>query len=789
MATTISKQGVRSQGSRILDICRDFQESSFDWDEDCAIVSAYYSGKVAETAEDQDTLGLVDHANFSVGRQGLVRAREETLSAFTKPKQLINIKLRDYEGTPFEKSKQEQTLTQEVDKLLRKRDPVFLDEMCQMVDRQTMHGDAVVMFPPEGEGWRPFTAKILADPDAPQNMADDGFARWAVYSDLQIGDALSAIETGQDGWEDSAMKYLKDLWERRYDIADDKDPTEATYVSTFDDAFDMVEHISPEEWANQGHIGANLTEFYNSRFRCFYFYQKDFSRAGEGIPIDLYIVARVEPRMRETESYYDGDPLLYAKKAAYSDISRCGVGFVLDSNLGVDSPSWSTIRGLGHVNYNSDRFTNLLLSSMINSSIDKNTPLIEVADSTDTKALEKFIKDGYRANSLIPAGASFVDKSKNGTSIGEALNMIGYLQTQANGNAVGHTGQTAAPEGELRAQAVNRAQQDQRTASNRGEAFAGRIRAMCCEIARRITEEIMSPSFYGREATQIKALKKRLREADVDLVWVTPSNIDADYSRLVGDGDPAQRQAIVNESVARIGLIPAEHRNGVLTEWYAGLTGDWERAHEIYEKADSPSPDQEALAMGKAGDMYALGVPYPVTTSDVAESQLPVFVQIGQNIVDRAVQAGQFENEAEAAGLTAIGQHAILLVQQLEQRGMRDLADQFGKAIQGLITEAQEPLNNMRQAQEAQQDPKLQIEGAKLELAQQKEQREMGMSQHKVQKDMAQQEVQQRKANFNEVLGTRRLLVEEDRIALEKFRTQQEAIQKQIDSLEQPESN
>jgi len=780
MAGVKSSKGVRTQGSRIRDICHSWQEESYDWDTDCVLVSDYYSGKIAETPDDQDVLGLVDHGNFMIGRKGLIQAREETLAAFLKPRELINFKLLDHDGTEVEKAYQAGVLTKVIDDHIRKEDPMFMAEVEENIDRQIAHGDALMMFPPRGEGWRPYAGKILTDADAPQNPSDDGFNRWAIYGDLQIGDALSAISNGQAYWEDTAEKFIRDLWKRRYDIADNKKPEdEGAYVSTFDSALNLVESISPVEWQDHGTLGLNLTEFYNTRFRVFYYFQKDFTEADK-TPVDMYIVARVQPRSRaEDDATYEGDPLLYAHKGAYPSVESCIVSFVLDSNIGVDSPSWNTIKGLGHVNYQADRWTNLLLSSMVNSAVDKNTPLLEVADHADVKMLEKFVKDGYRANSIIPAGANYVDKSKQGVQVGEALNMLGFLQNQANANAISSTGVSEGQSGELRVQALNRQQNDSRTASNRGELLSRRIRAICVEVAHRIIDELQSPSFTGREGASIDRLRDKLKEAKIDMAWVTNKNVVADYSRLVGDGDPQVRRQISAELIQNIGLIPAEKRSGVLQEWYAGITGDWQKAVELYAEEESPSPDQQALALDKASAMMVTGVAYPVTKRDVPETQLPLLLQVGQSQVDAAVQIGQFESQQQIDGLTAIGQHSVLLAQVLEQRGQRDLAKTFMNEIQRLSTEAQEPINNFLQAQEAKQDPKLEMQQAELQLKAAREDREERTFGHKQQKDAAQIQGKQRQDGVNEVLNTRRLLVEEDRIALEKQKAQQKAFEDQ----------
>lgn len=255
---------LHTQGRRVLDVLNRWQEDFLAFDSDCATVSSYYSGKIMETPEDQDTLGLVDHSNYKVGAAGLVKAKEETLSSFTKPHRLARIKFLETPDdlTPIEKKGQEQKLEKVIDQLLRDWDLVFADEFSQMVDRHVMHGDAIMIFPPEDEGWRPFSAKILTDHDAPQNVHDDNFTRWAVYADLQIGEALTGIANEAEGWMPSAEKFIRSLWERRYDAVDVVDSVgpSTPYVSTYDDMLSLVEYVSPEEWAAQGEVGANLHE-------------------------------------------------------------------------------------------------------------------------------------------------------------------------------------------------------------------------------------------------------------------------------------------------------------------------------------------------------------------------------------------------------------------------------------------------------------------------------------------------------------------------------------------------
>lgn len=787
LTTNSNADGTKTQGSRILSLVQDWQEDDVDWAHDCAVVSKYYSGQIAESQEDQDVLGLTDHANFRIGKDAISKAKDETLAAFTKPHRLAQIKLREVpeEVTPIIKKSIEARITKAVDQLLREWDPSFYHEYEQTSDRHVVHGDAVMIFPPEDEGWRPFNARILTDRDAPQNPHDDNFSRWAIYADLQIGEALSAIAAGHEGWQPHSKKFIKSLWERRYDAIDAQSGTKASFISTFDDMFSLVEFVSPEEWAAQGDVGLNLVEFYNSRFRVFHYFQKDFSDPSKGIPVDLYIVARVEPRMSalEGEDWYDGDPLLYAQKGAYERIEHAIADFVLDTKLGVENPTWSTIGGLGHTNYNADRFTNLLTSAMVNDAIDKNTPLMEVADSTDARMMEKFIKEGYRANSIIPAGASFVDKSKNGVSIGESLQMIGFLQQQANNNAVSLTGRSAPQQDELRINAAQRQQQDARTQSNRGVMFARKMRVLVQEIVRRIAREIHYGEYFGRQEEGIEKLKEELRRQDIDLSLFTEDNIVVSYSKLTGDGDPEQRRARINEMISRIGLVPAEARNDVLKAWFAEVMDDWELADEVYEGQQELEPGQQERAISKASDMLTLGMPHVVTKDDVPETQLQVLIPIMDGLVQAAVEQGQFSDAAQIKGFMAIGQYAANLASVLDQRGQKDLADQFMKEIQRISTEASGPYNNFQASQQAQQDPKLAIEQEKLRMQDQKNQLSFAEFQYRQQKDQVQQGMKQRQQGFNEFVQARRVLTEEERLKLDQLRAERERADKEVDRL------
>lgn len=782
----IGKNGEHTQGSRIMSLINDWQEDDVDWAHDCAIVSQYYSGDVAETEEDQDTLGLVDHANYRVGKETIEKARDETLAAFTKPHRLATIKYYDFDGTPVEKKSAESRVTKVVDQLLRDWDLSFAHEFAQMVDRHVMHGDAVMMFPPEDEGWRPFNARIITDRDAPQNTQDDNFARWAVYSDLQIGEALTSIAKERDGWMTGAKQFIKGLWERRYDGIDSKSGLGASFVSTFDDMFSMVEHISPEEWATNGETGKNLCEFYNSRFRVFYYYQKDFSNPEEGIPVDLYIVARVQPRFNgeEDTSWYKGDPLLYARKGAYEKVEHAIVDFVLDTKLGVDHPTWSTIGGLGHTNYNADRFSNLLMSSMVNHAIDMNTQLYEIGDAADHREIEKFIKEGYQANSIIPAGASYVDKSKSGGSIGDTITAISFLRQQANSSAVGHTGRSLASPDELRVNAVDRQQQDLRTASNRGVLFARKLRILVQEIVRRLAREIEFGEYFGRQEKQVQRLIKELKRQNVDLLYFTEENINVSYSKLTGDGDPQQRRARVNEMVARIGLVPAEARNDVLRAWFAEVMDDWELADEVYENAEELEPGQQERAISKAADMMRLGIPQVVTKEDVPETQLQTLLPILDGMAQRATAAGAFGSQEELTGFMAIGQYAARLASTLDQRGQKDLANQFMAELQRISTMAQGPANNLQRQQESQQDPKLLIDQGKLDLSVRNQALKEAEFGYRQQKDATVQQAKDRQQGFNEFVQSRRVLTEEERLQLDRLNAERDRADKELERFE-----
>lgn len=754
-------------GRTILDICDGWLEEFEAWDEDCAVVSKFYSGAVIESPKDQDVLGLINHKNYQSGRKTIEQAREETLSQITGPQRLMSFKLKDFgDRTPAEKDRHEQIYSQLVDSMIRTKDPVFMDEMKKMVDRHVVHGDALMMFDPDG--WRPRACKILTDIDSPQNVHDDNFCRWALMRDLQMSEVLDAIKDDAEGWTGHARKYLTDEWDRVYKKVED-----GVYGNEFDRALDMYCSLSPEEWESQGQTGGRLCEFTTRRFKAYYFFQKDFSsgKSAYETPVDLYIVARFKGREDTT-----GDPLLFKLKGAYPSVREAVYEFVLDSNLGVLDPSWGTIKGLGHLNYTPDVMVNILTSILTNSAIDKATPLWQVVNASDLKMIQKFIKNGFKANQVLPAGINFVDKGKQGVQVGEALNLITFMQAQGVNNATGYTANSApSSKDELRVQSLNRQRNDQRVASNRATEFARKINFLLQEVGRRIADMLYSTDEL---CPQMEELKRELLRLGVEIEWFYPENLDISYVRLAGDGDPERRLLISENLLARISLYPDEYRPTILKEYHAALTGNWEEAQQIFGQGDQTSTDAQVLAFTKAATIMELASPLPITAEDLPQISLPVIVATLNAVVGRAEQAGQFEPD-KFAGFVALGQYGVMMIQKLESYGQNQLGRTYEGQIQELSRRAQGPYNAMLEAQQAKQQELDQETLLKLQLEDRKVAVQEGKLQNDVQKTQAKGIDASRGRDFQEYQKTKESLRQDDKLELEKIRLQADLTEKQ----------
>lgn len=747
------KSSSDGRGMKIHDQCEQWQRSSKDWDHDCATVGSYYSGRKSETEEDEDTLGLVHHSNYLIGRDQILKAKDEELAFFEAPRNLMNFRLKQFNGSPREKKRQEQRFTKIVDRAVRELDDTFMYEVAQLADRKAVHGDAVIGWPPEGEDWRPFCAKILTEKDAPQNPYSDNFMRWAMYSTIEMSEVLEGVANKQQGWTKQAKKFLKAYYKKV-----SKQTKEGG--TTFDQVLVMIRNQSKEELSSSGN--SDVWDFYSSTLKVFYFYEKDFSKADEGkVPVNLSIVSRVEfLESKEDDKPALPDPLLFQHEGAFDDVQHAIHSFVQDSNLGVADPTWHTIKGLGHLNYEADRMVNILTSAMVNSSIDRNTPLFQMgSDGSDPKEIQEFIRDGYQAYSMIPSGIEFADKSKMGMSIGDSISAIQNLQSIAARNSTPHTGQSDTPKDELRINAARRHQQELKVANNRGRQNSRMVARFVRELGRRICEDLKDESFKGRARRQIDAIKSECDQDRVQWEYFFPENVEITYTRLTGDGDPELRRQIASERMKNIGVYSPEKRKEVLIEWSVSLDGDWEKAEQDFEGDGSPSADQQAIALDKMATMMTLGIPTPITVEDVPESQVPVMIQYLQMLVQQGEQRGAFTPE-EDKGVITIGQHSLQLIDLIKEQGATQVAQVFETDLQRVLTEAQGPSNNLQAQQEAQNDPAQEKEMRELELKERNQQLNEAKFEVDVQKSVARQGGQDRRAQFNEYQQNSRLALE-----------------------------
>ena len=731
-----------------MDLCEEWQCDFHKWDKDCALVSQYYSGKKMETPEDEDVLGLVTHHNYQFGRETINRAKEETFSFWTTPRLLMQFRLKTFNGSPREKKKIEERFSTIVDKLVRKRDSQFMFEMEELADRGTLHGDAVLCFHPQGQDWRPFQAKIITDKNSPQNPHNDNFFRWAVYHELEMGAALEGIANDEPGWTKAAKPFLEAVFNKRYNYP------EVNGHSHFDAALTMYRNESPEEW--DGDLGNDLSSFCETNLKTFYYFEKDFSKAKDGkIPVDLSIISRVEGITshdgKQVKSSDLPDPLLFHEKDVYDSSLRAIHDFIQDSNLGVQDKNFTTIKGLGHLNYTANRMVNILNSSLINSAIEANTVTFQFTEGGgDQRKLEDFVKNGYKAYSILPAGLDFAQKPKLNLGANESIAAIRHIESLGAANAVSQTGQSQGTRDELRVNAAQRHQQDQKIANNRGRVYSMKIERAVSEMGMRICEGLTQDAYDGRAKRDMDWLKEEMKLQEVDWSWFQTDNIEIHYPRLNGDGDPEKRFQIVSEQMRNIGVYSPEKRPEILRDWHAALTDNWQEADEFFLQ-DGPPADQQALAMDKAATMMTLGQVVPTTKNDVPEAQIPVLLGLLQQQVDIGTQQGAFTPQQYQGGL-AIGQHIAQLILTMEQQGSRQSAQIFSAELQRISTEAQGPANNLKAQQEQQQDPKAIAALQDSELKQRKqnlEEQKFGLD---IEKSQLRQQGQDRRQQFNEYM-------------------------------------
>lgn len=722
-------------GQRIGDLCEKWLNNFAPWHRDAARVSKFYSGVVTESNQTRKVMGLIDHANYMPGRTAIATARDEAFNYFTQPRRLGNLKLKEFDGTPNQKSCQEEKASKIIDRHLRRKSSKFLSEVEDMCDRHSVHGDSVMMFPPEGEGHVPFQAEILTDTDAPQDLHDDNFRRWAVMDDLQVSEVLQGIRNGDEGWTTGVKKALEFFWKHEResidpDYAEGEDP---------EHLINMVSCMTAEEIESNAQANNEICDFVNTRLRVFYFYQKDFSDPSNGIPVDYYVVARFHHYDLDYHSDESvPDSLLYEKKAAFRSVKRCGVDFVLDTNLGVKDNNWGSIKGLAHLNYVPDSMMNILISSMQNSAIDKNTPLWQIGDIGDQKLFEDWIKKGYKAHSIMPTGLDLVDKQKIGGNVAETAQMIGLLQSLSNQQAISQTRDSNPTHpNELRLERISRTERDNRVSSNRGVSFSLRIDFLIQEMYRRIFEEIHEYSTLSEFSTSISSLHADLLAEGVEVEWFYSENVEVSYARLLGDGDPQARQEAISQILGNLQLIPEEQRTNELREWYASLKG-WDAAEEVYseETNDGLNSDQVATAMTKFGTMMQIGQPLPVGVNDVPEIQVPVILSAARQFISQIVSAGEMTLR-DANGFTAAGAHVMMMIDKLDELGRQDVAQIFRTELQSIATEFQEPFNNFLQTQ--QQGGELTVEDQLRINKDQREERKQNLEEQrfieKIQKD------------------------------------------------------
>lgn len=686
------------KASQILKNIDRWRSDAYTADLDLAELMRHFNGGALEV-EDANGECRERRPNLLFGNKHITRPIQQLLAVYDDGLGMIDIQVKRA-ATPQRRIMLQRVLNLVVNEEVQRTQRLFwpFRSMC---------GDAVIW----GRGclwrdsvydWVPKYGRPRFPWDAPTDITDDGFTDWAFPGTMTIGDIVSRLERIQSVADDDSHWNKKAMAAFATKIARRHQPDDAPFPSLNED--DPVSFRVQMEGRSDGRDTlSRVVPVY------WYFCKRFDGQNASERPVDLYCVAgygaiesvdassetpglKINRGNGETE-------VLFHQPRAFESILDCFWPFTLDVNIGGD-PLMRRSRGLGVQIYDLDVRIQGGVNTMIEGAEFDFAPLFHASDTQAEIELQAISGTKLRPYDVIPTGARFAEKPRNGRPYGSMLEMTQLISGEMRDSAATAYGGGAAVgerKDELEVQVLER--QNQRIMSVKAlmTDFCRRGDNLCDAIVKTIFHRDLiegDPAFSLQEK-----VRERLEEWGVSweeirgVPWhdLPAVQMSATMRRLPGHGDPGlalNRARQMMPVAAGIGPEAVRYAQRQMVSAIHG--GDFRLAMELVPDTPAPQDVQQIqMAQGQSALALTTLIPPQPGPADNAMIHAPVHLQILQAQVEVTAQGGGRWQMKDQKGFEALAAHTVADVKTLSAVDPNS-AKQMERAVQQLVGKAQQ---------------------------------------------------------------------------------------------------
>lgn len=285
--------------------------------------------------------------------------------------------------------------------------------------------------------WRFKQGRLIAPPNAPDDICDDNFREWGFSGTIslrEIDDNLQATE-GWDGmgWSHTALKALK-----KYILS--KTLTDEQNTST-------TKQVQPPNWDKllKDPFDAGMKR---QPLDVYWYFRKTGEKTFEGREkIDLYCVSRwgctaTVERQEDDNAIWKSlkvvnsqkEQIIYYKEDAFDSIEDCLIPMLLDSRIDGEQEMLQ-IEGMGKIMVPRLQSMEHITSSLLEGIAFGVQPNWTANTTVDQAMIENIQRQGLNAWDFIPQGLTVVQKSNSMQGLNQAMEMLKLLGVSAEADA------------------------------------------------------------------------------------------------------------------------------------------------------------------------------------------------------------------------------------------------------------------------------------------------------------------------------------------------------------------
>lgn len=705
--------------SAILQEVSEMEKDEVNRRQDRATVSAFYMGQPPLSQKEAEAMGLKVNVNNLFGYNDLATAKEQVVALYTKPPRLFTITL---DNAPIGKKEEwQEKATTGFNRAIKKSGRLRMPYEGVAGDA-TLHGEGEFFFAdPRSPIPRhlPLSQRLIPSRSAADVNELSHFAIQTELSIFEIMRHINAANKGRspEGWKIANLRSLA-----RALLTDNGKEKWGSQISS------AIDRMNPEEMEYARQESSSFDRVMRNKVPVTYFYQADPSR--DGRPLDLTILAGSDARQGERELDDKASELkLFEQDEYFPTIKDAIHPFFMDCILG-GAPKWHRVKGLGHLNYSLAWHLELLMSRIMQGTMESVMEVWTASDGASREDLEKIL---LKHNGIVPEGTALLPNRRtfDFNGILSIFNVFRQAAAKNAQSASSNPGEQNVDELEVQAQfrqSQITAQQSSRMA-NWYDALSGLGTTM---FSRYTSCDILASDAAYSEVLEFQS---EMRRAGIPLYYLQPWNTQVTAYKITGDGDEQKATRFATFAMANMAMYPAESQQKLKRIVTGIVAGDYELAEQLVPIDQKPDTEQVRVADGENNTCIIQQRAPEIAATDVDEIHVQTHFQGVAAILQKAAQGGQemFTPDALAA-FKALGGHLIGHVKRMESMGKQDDARAAMEQMNQIAQVAEKFAHNMEQAQKAEQEKnqqqpvnpidaaRLQLDSQKLDFAKEKQQ-------------------------------------------------------------------